>query len=138
MWAAGTSRRWRGVIHVDKDRPTDGDDYAIGSLAIGKHLSEAWSAEVLLNGTKLQGDPNLLVPDLTVWGGSLDLLRVFNRSGRFSPYIGVGAGALEYDVKPGRTRCRRDVASQSRRVLDSVGRRRQQLRAASRFQGTLG
>jgi OOP family OmpA-OmpF porin len=90
-----------GVIHVDKDRPTDGDDYAIGSLALGKHLSEAWSAEVLLNGTKLQGEPNVLAPDLTVWGGSLDLLRVFNRSGRFSPYIGVGAGALEYDVKPG-------------------------------------
>ncbi len=84
-----------------KDRPTDGDDYAIGSLALGKHLSEAWSAEVLLNGTKLQGDLNLPAADLTAWGGSLDLLRVFNRSGRFSPYIGVGAGAIEYDVRPG-------------------------------------
>jgi OOP family OmpA-OmpF porin len=43
----------------------------------------------------------VLAPDLTVWGGSLDVLRVFNRAGRFSPYIGVGAGALEYDVRPG-------------------------------------
>jgi OOP family OmpA-OmpF porin len=90
-----------GVLHTDKDRPTDGDDYALGSLALGKHLSEAWSAEVLLNGTKLQGEPTALIPDLTVWGGSLDLLRVFNRAGRFSPYIGVGAGMLNNDVRPG-------------------------------------
>ncbi|MEJ0037440.1 MAG: OmpA family protein [Gammaproteobacteria bacterium] len=89
-----------GVLRADKDRPTDGRDYAIGSLALGKHLSEAWSAEVLLNGTKLQGDP-AFAPDVTLWGGSLDLLRVFNRAGRFSPYIGVGAGAVEYDITPG-------------------------------------
>jgi OOP family OmpA-OmpF porin len=56
---------------------------------------------VLLNGTKLQGEPSAFVPDLTVWGGSLDLLRVFNRAGRFSPYIGVGAGMLNNDVSPG-------------------------------------
>ncbi len=50
--------------------------------ALGKHLSEAWSAEVLLNGTKLQGDPDGC-SRLTSrsWGGSVDLLRVFNRSG---------------------------------------------------------
>jgi OOP family OmpA-OmpF porin len=90
-----------GVLHTDKDRPTEGDDYALGSLALGKHLSEAWSAEVLLNGTKLQGEPSTPVPDLTVWGGSLDLLRVFNRAGRFSPYIGVGAGMLNNDIRPG-------------------------------------
>jgi len=90
-----------GVLHADKDRPTEGDDYALGSLALGKHLSEAWSAEVLLTGTKLQGEPTALVPDLSVWGGSLDLLRVFNRAGRFSPYLGVGAGMINNDVRPG-------------------------------------
>jgi OOP family OmpA-OmpF porin len=90
-----------GVLRTDKERPTDGRDYAIGSLAIGKHFSEAWSAEILLNGTKLQGEPTAFVPDLSVWGASADLLRVFNRAGRFSPYIGVGAGMLNNDVRPG-------------------------------------
>ena len=32
-----------GVLRTDKERPTDGRDYAIGSLAIGKHFSEAWA-----------------------------------------------------------------------------------------------
>jgi OOP family OmpA-OmpF porin len=87
-----------GVLRADKDRSTDGRDYALGGLAFGKHFSEAWSAEVLLNGTRLQGDPGTLTPDRTLWGGSLDLLRVFNRSGRFSPYIGVGAGLIRNDL----------------------------------------
>jgi OmpA-OmpF porin, OOP family len=90
-----------GVLHTDRDRPTDGRDYALGGLAFGKHFSEAWSAEVMLNGTGLQGDPATFTPDRTLWGGSLDLLRVFNRPGRFSPYIGVGAGAIENDITPG-------------------------------------
>jgi OOP family OmpA-OmpF porin len=90
-----------GVLHTDRDRPTDGRDYALGGLAFGKHFSEAWSAEVLLNGTGLQSDPATFTPDRTLWGASLDLLRVFNRSSRFSPYLGIGAGAIENDIRPG-------------------------------------
>ena len=88
-----------GVLYVDKDRPVVSRDNAIGGVAFGKHVSEAWSAEVLLNGSKLNGAG--AAPNLTLWGGSLDLLRVFNRAGRFSPYIGVGAGAIEPDLSPG-------------------------------------
>ena len=88
-----------GVLRADKDRLTDRDN-AIGGIAIGKHFSEAWSAEVLLNGAAL--DANVPgVSDLSVYGGSLDLLRVFNRAGRFSPYIGVGGGVIENDLLPG-------------------------------------
>src|SRR5687767_12786791 len=72
-----------GVLRADSERPTDRDN-VIGGLAIGKHFSEAWSAEVMLNGTALDGE-NPGVADLSVYGASLDLLRVFNRSGAFSP-----------------------------------------------------
>jgi OmpA-OmpF porin, OOP family len=88
-----------GVLRADSERPTDRDN-VIGGLAIGKHLSEAWSAEVVLNGTALDGE-NPAVSDLSVFGASLDLLRVFNRSSSFAPYIGVGAGVLENDLTPG-------------------------------------
>src|SRR5690348_16639182 len=88
-----------GDLRTDKDRPTDGRDYALGGLAFGKHFSQAWSAEIMLNGTKLQGDPATFAPDHTLWGGSLDLLRVFNRPGRFSPYIGIGAGAIRSEER---------------------------------------
>lgn len=91
-----------GALRVDSERATDRDN-VIGGIAIGRHLSPAWSAELTLNGAALDGE-NPSLPDFSVYGGSLDLLRVFNRSGAFSPYIGVGAGVLEYDVTPGSAR----------------------------------
>jgi OOP family OmpA-OmpF porin len=91
-----------GVLRADSERATDRDN-VIGGLAIGRHLSPAWSLELTLNGTALDG-ANPALPDYSVYGGSLDLLRVFNRSGAFSPYIGVGAGVLEWDVRPGAAR----------------------------------
>ena len=88
-----------GVLRADSERPTDRDN-VIGGIAIGKHLSPAWSAELLLNGTALDGE-NPGVADLSLYGGSLDLLRVFGRSNAFAPYIGIGAGVLENDLTPG-------------------------------------
>ncbi|HEV7714157.1 MAG TPA: OmpA family protein [Steroidobacteraceae bacterium] len=88
-----------GAIRADRDRPVDDRTEALGGLALGKHFSEAWSAEVLLNGAKLDGAPGF--SDLSVYGASLDVLRVFNREGAFAPYIGIGAGAIENDLKPG-------------------------------------
>jgi OOP family OmpA-OmpF porin len=88
-----------GDLHTDKDRPASSRDNAIGSLALGKHLSEAWSAEVLLNGVKIRNDDP--APNQTAWAGSLDLLRVFNRAGNFSPYLGLGGGVIENDLTPG-------------------------------------
>ncbi len=88
-----------GYLRADSERPTDRDN-VIGGFALGRHFSEAWSAEVVLNGAALDGETPA-VADLSVYAGSLDLLRVFNRAGNFSPYIGIGAGAINNDLKPG-------------------------------------
>jgi OmpA-OmpF porin, OOP family len=87
-----------GGVSVDNDRPVEDKDWLYG-FAIGKHLSPAWSAELNVNGAQVGGGP--LRSDLSLYGGSLDLLRVFNRDGVFSPYIGIGAGVLENDFSPG-------------------------------------
>src|SRR5688572_13567107 len=44
-----------GALRADTERPTDRDN-VLGGLAIGRHLSEAWSAELMLNGTALDGE----------------------------------------------------------------------------------
>ncbi|MEJ1960519.1 MAG: OmpA family protein [Gammaproteobacteria bacterium] len=88
-----------GYLRADSDRPNNRDN-VLGGFALGKHFSEAWSAEVLLNGTKLNGN-GPATGNLSMYAGSLDVLRVFNRAGSFAPYIGVGAGAIENDLSPG-------------------------------------
>jgi OOP family OmpA-OmpF porin len=87
-----------GGVSVDNDRPVEDKDWLYG-FAIGKHLTPAWSAELNVNGAQVGGGP--LRSDLSLYGNSLDLLRVFNRDGVFSPYIGIGAGVLENDFSPG-------------------------------------
>ena len=71
-------------------------------LAIGKNLSEAWSLELNLNGAR----PDFKVGPghLGMYAGSLDLLRVWNRSGLFAPYVELGAGALQLDPSAGTSR----------------------------------
>lgn len=81
-----------GGISVDNDRPLEDKDWLYG-LAIGKHVAPNLSIEANFNGTQVGG--NQVNPDLSVYGGSLDLLTVFNRAGAFSPYFSIGAGALE-------------------------------------------
>jgi OOP family OmpA-OmpF porin len=88
-----------GYLRADSERPNDRDNLA-GGFALGKHLSPAWSAEVLLNATRLEGE-NAALPDLSMYGMSLDVLRVFNRAGAFAPYVGLGGGVIDNDLSPG-------------------------------------
>ena len=79
-----------GGISVDNDRPLEDKDWLHG-LAIGKHLSDALSLELNLNGARLNAD----APGAhhSLYGASIDLLGVANRGGVVSPYISVGARA---------------------------------------------
>ena len=92
-----------GMTFVDDDRLLD-DGMHYGA-SIGKHLSEAWSAQI----TGYTGDfdndgrkPEWTWPatyDGTLSGVSLDLMRVFARDGRFSPYVlgGIGMQSSNYE-----------------------------------------
>src|SRR5579862_4908967 len=70
-------------------------------FAIGNNLSQDWSAELNVNGARpgnLYGSGHL-----GLYSASLDALRVWNRSGRFAPYLEGGLGALE--VSPSCSLC---------------------------------
>jgi OmpA-OmpF porin, OOP family len=87
-----------GGIWVDNDRPVQDKDWLYG-VGVGKHVSEALSVELNLNGAKIGGRPGR--GDLSLYGGSIDLLGVMNRSGAVSPYLSVGLGTVQNDRSPG-------------------------------------
>ncbi|HEY6642366.1 OmpA family protein [Povalibacter sp.] len=87
-----------GGISVDNDRPVQDKDWLYG-LGIGKHVSDALSIEMNLNGSQIGGGPGR--SDLSLYGGSLDLLRVFNRAGKVSPYLSAGLGVVQNERSPG-------------------------------------
>jgi OmpA-OmpF porin, OOP family len=86
-----------GGISVDNDRPLHDKDWLYG-LGIGKHVSNALSFELNLNRAQIDG---VAGGNTTLSGISLDLLGVMNRDGVVSPYISVGAGAVQSDRGPG-------------------------------------
>jgi OOP family OmpA-OmpF porin len=65
-----------GGISVDNDRPVQDKDWLYG-VAIGKHLSRVINLELNLNGSQIGGGPGR--GDISLYGGSLDLLTVMNR-----------------------------------------------------------
>lgn len=77
----------------DNDRGAD-DDLVFG-LAVGKHFSEAVSLELGISRGRfdLPGGENL---DLTAY--SIDALHIFARDSRVSPFVSIGAGALNNDA----------------------------------------
>ena len=93
-----------GYAFLDSDRLLDDGVYWGGSL--GKHLSEKWSAQITgytgnydNNGEK---KPEWSWPasfDGSISGASLDLMRVFARDGKVSPYVlgGIGYQSDNYD-----------------------------------------
>ncbi|HEY4365638.1 MAG TPA: OmpA family protein [Steroidobacteraceae bacterium] len=87
-----------GGISVDNDRPVQDKDWLYG-VGFGKHVNEGLSIELNFNGAQIGGGPSR--PDLSLYGGSLDFLGVMNRSGRVSPYVSVGLGAVQNDRSPG-------------------------------------
>ena len=78
-------------VDDDPDRAVD-DDIAGGQLGFGYAINERWDIEVFLQTANLDGaiDQNQL-------GLGADLRRVFNRSGRFSPYVFGGFGLMQVD-----------------------------------------
>ena len=86
-----------GYAWLDSDRLLD--DGAYWGASLGKHLSEDWSAQISgytgdydNNGQK---DSSWNWPasfDATLSGVSLDLMRVFSRSNKISPYVLGGLG----------------------------------------------
>lgn len=87
-----------GGISVDNDRPVQDKDWLYG-LSVGKHVSDALSVEMNLNGSQIGGGPGRA--DLSLYGGSIDLLGVMNRAGRVSPYVSVGMGVVQNERSPG-------------------------------------
>jgi OOP family OmpA-OmpF porin len=89
-----------GGVSVANDRPLLEDKDWLYGFAIGKHLSPNWSLELNATGAQVGGQ-TLSDSDLSLWGQSLDLLRVFGRDHVFAPYVSVGAGAQENEFSPG-------------------------------------
>lgn len=88
-----------GGISVDNDRPVQDKDWLYG-VAIGKHLSRVINLELNFNGSQIGGGPGR--SDISLYGGSLDLLTVMNRGGVVAPFLSFGAGVLQNDRSPGR------------------------------------
>jgi OOP family OmpA-OmpF porin len=93
-----------GETFVDDDRLLD-DDLHYG-LALGKHLSEDWSLQLNLYGGEFDADRSPAETpswpasfDGSINGGSFDLMRVFARSSRFSPYLLGGIGMQRDDYE---------------------------------------
>ncbi len=76
---------------ITPDKPWGGrGSTALYGLDIGSSFSPVWSAELDLNGARLSD--RLGSGHTGLYGGALDLLRVFNGSGDFAPYLSIGAG----------------------------------------------
>ncbi len=92
-----------GMTFVDDDRLLD-DDLIYGA-SVGKHLDERWSAQ--LTGYSSDFDNDGLRPEWTwpatfdgsISGLSFDLMRVFARDSRISPYLLGGAGYQTSDYE---------------------------------------
>ncbi|HEY0342662.1 MAG TPA: OmpA family protein [Steroidobacteraceae bacterium] len=84
-----------GGIVASGDRGTKEHDWVYG-LDLGYNFNKDWTADVNLNSVRLKDefDPGHLRLD----AASVDVLRVFNRSGMFAPYIAAGVGVLHYDT----------------------------------------
>lgn len=61
-------------------------------LAIGKILNEDWNLELNMNGAR--PDYKSGSGHLGMYGASLEVLRVWNRSGTFQPYLSAGVGSI--------------------------------------------
>jgi OOP family OmpA-OmpF porin len=83
-----------GGISVDNDRPLQDKDWLYG-VAIGKAVNNGLNIEMNLNGSQIGGGPGR--SDLSLYGGSLDLLGVMNRGGAVQPFLSAGLGVLEND-----------------------------------------
>ncbi len=84
-----------GYLWTDNDRNFD-DDWLYG-LALGKHVSDNWSIEFNINRASVDAG----AADARFSAFTLDALRVFGRQNPVSPFISIGAGSMDSDLKPG-------------------------------------
>ena len=108
-----------GGIVASGDRDTKEHDWVYG-LDLGYNFTSDWTFDVNLNTVRLKDefDPG----HLRLMAASGDVLRVFNRSGMFAPYIAAGAGVLHYDTPFNASRPRRFLSgSRRRRVHQTLG-----------------
>ena len=86
-----------GGISVDNDRPVEDKDWLYG-LAVGKVVNKGLNVEFNLNGSQIGGGPGR--NDLSLYGGSIDLLGVMNRGGVVQPFVSAGLGIAQNDRSP--------------------------------------
>jgi len=93
-------------ISSDSDRHTD-DDIAGGLVGFGYALSEHFNVEFDLQALDLDGDGTFSTdggegsspyPDQDQTAMNLNLLNIYNRDGRFSPFILAGVGVVNTDI----------------------------------------
>lgn len=90
---------YAGGITPDKLWGGNGATFLYG-LDIGKNFGANWAAELDLNGSNF--NDRFDSGHVGLYGAALDGLRVWNRAGRFAPYIDLGAG-VTHAVPPGST-----------------------------------
>lgn len=88
-----------GYTITDHIRAVDDDAYY--GLAVGKHVSEAWSAELSVDRGTYHGPAG---NKLDLAAISIDALRVFARRAPMSPFLTGGVGYINDDFNPGPTR----------------------------------
>ena len=89
-----------GQTWTDSGRLLD-DDIHYGA-AIGKHLTDKWSMQLEGYTSDFNGRPNGNA-DATLSGGAIDLMRVFMRDRKISPYLlgGIGMQNTNYEGAKG-------------------------------------
>ncbi|MGO9038076.1 MAG: outer membrane beta-barrel protein [Steroidobacteraceae bacterium] len=76
---------------ITPDKPWGGKgSTALYGFDIGTNFSPTWSAELDLNSARLSD--RVGSGQTGLYGGAVDLLRVFNRGGVFAPYLSIGVG----------------------------------------------
>jgi OmpA-OmpF porin, OOP family len=84
-----------GGIVASGDRGTKEHDWVYGAN-LGYNITAGWTLDAHFNTVRLKDeyDPG----HLRLEAASLDVLKVFNRSGVFAPYIAAGAGYMHWDT----------------------------------------
>jgi OmpA-OmpF porin, OOP family len=80
-----------GRINTDDRRGVAPTDWLYG-LKFGRHLSDVFSAELGLTGADARGRTQ---PNVSLYGGTLDLLATANRGSAFAPYLLAGVGVVD-------------------------------------------
>lgn len=82
-------------IDPDSDRAVD-SEVAGGAFGFGLRLSERFNAEFDVQALDLSGESG--APDQEQTALGVNLMNIYNRGGRFSPFLLLGAGVVSTDI----------------------------------------